>query len=268
MARLPTPGSDAGTWGEILNDFLSVTHQTDGRLKSDAVDAATINDGAITNAKISPTADIAQSKIANLSDDLAAKQPLNDNLSDIAGLTPSADDVLQYKAGTWTNRSPAQFKTDAGLNNVDNTSDVNKPVSSATQTALNTKVDTTSTVTADPSAPLLVHRRNFAVDSANQDIMQFYAGTGPTLTGWINEWGGYRGMPYFNWDAVVRMVGHASQTGDIIQYQNNARDINLWAIDKDGYTTMRDIKMAPVLVLGSGDPVPADTPAGTVIIRT
>jgi hypothetical protein len=34
MARLPTPGSDSGTWGDILNDFLSVEHDTVGKLKT------------------------------------------------------------------------------------------------------------------------------------------------------------------------------------------------------------------------------------------
>ena len=33
MPRLPTPGGDDGTWGEILNDFLDVEHNTDGTLK-------------------------------------------------------------------------------------------------------------------------------------------------------------------------------------------------------------------------------------------
>ncbi len=33
MARLPIPGSDDGAWGTILNDFLSVEHNTDGTLK-------------------------------------------------------------------------------------------------------------------------------------------------------------------------------------------------------------------------------------------
>jgi len=32
MARLPIPGSDDGNWGEILNEFLLVEHQTDGTL--------------------------------------------------------------------------------------------------------------------------------------------------------------------------------------------------------------------------------------------
>lgn len=33
MARLPTPGKDAGNWGNILNDFLTQAHQADGSLK-------------------------------------------------------------------------------------------------------------------------------------------------------------------------------------------------------------------------------------------
>ena len=33
MSRLPTPGSDGGQWGTILNDFLGVEHNNDGTLK-------------------------------------------------------------------------------------------------------------------------------------------------------------------------------------------------------------------------------------------
>ena len=34
MARLPIPGSDDGTWGEILNNFLSIEHNSDGTQKT------------------------------------------------------------------------------------------------------------------------------------------------------------------------------------------------------------------------------------------
>lgn len=75
------------------------------------------------------------------------KQPLDADLTAIAGLSPSNDDVLQRKASAWTNRTITQLKTDlglvkgdVGLGNVDNTSDANKPVSTATQTALDAKV--------------------------------------------------------------------------------------------------------------------------------
>ena len=73
------------------------------------------------------------------------------DLQAIGALTPTNDDLIQRKAGAWTNRTPAQVKTDlvlvkadVGLGNVDNTSDANKPVSTATQTALNLKEDLTN----------------------------------------------------------------------------------------------------------------------------
>lgn len=34
MARLPIPGGDDGTWGDILNNFLSVEHNPDGSQKT------------------------------------------------------------------------------------------------------------------------------------------------------------------------------------------------------------------------------------------
>ena len=48
--RLPTPGSDDGTWGAILNDFLSVELNSDGSLKirSDG----TLNAYALDNAVV------------------------------------------------------------------------------------------------------------------------------------------------------------------------------------------------------------------------
>lgn len=83
-------------------------------------------------------------------------------LAQIAALAAANDDVLQRKAGAWTNRTPAQLKADlalvkadVGLGNADNTSDANKPVSTAAQTALNAKNDTiqrTTTVVTSSSS--------------------------------------------------------------------------------------------------------------------
>lgn len=83
MARLPIVNDDDGTWGGILNEYLTVSHKSDGTLGDNSVtssalapssvtSAALAND-AVTNAKVSPTAAIAQSKIANLTSDLASK---------------------------------------------------------------------------------------------------------------------------------------------------------------------------------------------------
>lgn len=37
MARLPQPGGDTGEWGQILNDYLSQAHSSDGSLKSGVI---------------------------------------------------------------------------------------------------------------------------------------------------------------------------------------------------------------------------------------
>jgi hypothetical protein len=45
----------------------------------------------------------------------AIKQPLDADLTAIAGISPSNDDIIQRKAGAWTNRTIAQLKTDLSL---------------------------------------------------------------------------------------------------------------------------------------------------------
>lgn len=48
-ARLPTPGADDGIWGDLLNNFLAVEHNSDGSLKrSSDIDGALVD---IENAK-------------------------------------------------------------------------------------------------------------------------------------------------------------------------------------------------------------------------
>lgn len=91
-------------------------------------------------------------------------QPIDSDLTAIAGLSPSNNDVVQRKGGVWVNSTPATLKTDltltksdVGLSNVDNTSDANKPISSATQTALNAKaplVDTPRYLLFDTTWPV------------------------------------------------------------------------------------------------------------------
>lgn len=210
--RLPVPGQDNGTWGQILNQYLEVEHESDGTLKirTDGTLSAKANDsdvvhvtgsemvngvktflsspvvptpssgtqaanktyvdttaaagtpdadavtkgklqlagdlsgtastpavaaGAIDNSKIAPLANIdqsklnlaitdsqvavgaaiAQTKISSLTTDLGNKQPLDSDLTTIAGLSPSNDDIIQRKAGAWTNRTLAQLKTDLAV---------------------------------------------------------------------------------------------------------------------------------------------------------
>lgn len=74
-------------------------------------------------------------------------QPKASGLTQIAAIVAANDDIVQMKAGAWINRTPAQVKadllltkTDVGLGNVDNTSDANKPVSTAQATAIGLKL--------------------------------------------------------------------------------------------------------------------------------
>ncbi len=51
MARLPVPGSDDGTWGGVLNDFLAQEHNADGtlKIKTDGTLAAKANDSTVVH---------------------------------------------------------------------------------------------------------------------------------------------------------------------------------------------------------------------------
>jgi hypothetical protein len=53
MSRLPVPGEDADIWGDVLNDFLAVSHLDDGRIRVSALPSPQVADGSITPAKLS-----------------------------------------------------------------------------------------------------------------------------------------------------------------------------------------------------------------------
>lgn len=78
-------------------------------------------------------------------------QPLDSDLTTIAGLTATTDNFMVAAASAWASRTPAQAKTSLSLNNVDNTSDVNKPVSTAQDTAIKGVVSRTSSSFSGPT---------------------------------------------------------------------------------------------------------------------
>lgn len=71
-------------------------------------------------------------------------QPLDADLTTIAGLTATTDNMIQSVGSAWASRTPAQVKTALALDNVTNTSDASKPVSTAQQTALDLKANLAS----------------------------------------------------------------------------------------------------------------------------
>jgi hypothetical protein len=142
---------------------------------SGTVTSTMIANGTIVDADINASAAIAQSKVSGLTSDLAAKAPLagptftgtvvlpsttsigNVSATEIGyvdGVTSAIQTQLDAKLAsstaastyapiaspTFTGTVAGVTKSMVGLGNVDNTSDANKPVSTATQTALDGKL--------------------------------------------------------------------------------------------------------------------------------
>ena len=142
MARLPTPGSDSGTWGALLNDFLDQVHASDGQLKGDVVGSSQIQDGAVGSDHIQAGAVTSSQLASNAVDNTT----IADGSITQVKLDASVQAKLNASGVTSVNtRSGAVTlsKTDVDLANVDNTSDLSKPISAATQTALDAKADAT-----------------------------------------------------------------------------------------------------------------------------
>jgi hypothetical protein len=188
---IETGGGDAHFLGKYISlAALETAHATaaDG-------DYAIVDAGPGTDAKIyiwdadegwvegggtgaSTFADLSGSPNDNaaLNSALLAKQDADADLSAIAALTPTNDDLLQRKSGAWTNRTPAQVKTDlalsksdVGLSNVDNTADANKPVSTAQGAAISAAQSAANGYT-DTQIATEVTNRNNAISTAQAGI--------------------------------------------------------------------------------------------------
>jgi hypothetical protein len=92
--RLPTPGQDDGTWGDVLNGFLEVAHNTDGTLSSSAVAAA----GAIqsVNGKTGSSVSLTAADVSAL----AGTAALADLANTSAASTATDGQVLTYDHST------------------------------------------------------------------------------------------------------------------------------------------------------------------------
>jgi hypothetical protein len=109
------------------NDYTAADKNKLSNIASNATANAT--DASLLS-RANHTGTQAQSTVANLVSDLSGKQPAGDYVT-----TSAVTSSLATKADV----SHTHNKNEVGLSNVDNTSDAGKPVSTATQTALNNK---------------------------------------------------------------------------------------------------------------------------------
>jgi len=126
----------------------TLTDNGDGVVTLDTGGAETLND--LTDVDTTGVTDGQVLKYDNASGEWL---PGNDqsatslgNLDDVSIVTPANREALIYDGSEWVNDTVA--KGDIGLGNVDNTSDADKPVSAATQTALNAKANTADVPTS------------------------------------------------------------------------------------------------------------------------
>lgn len=143
MARLPVPGADSGQWGTVLNNFLLEAHNSNGTLKpitqntivnlsSDLSSLRDDVDTALTTASQAASGTIANGSVT-----------LQKLSSDVQTSLASADSALQTAPVTSVASKTGIVtltKSDVALENVDNTSDADKPVSTSQAQADNLRV--------------------------------------------------------------------------------------------------------------------------------
>lgn len=101
MARLPVVGSDDGTWGTVLNDFLAVAHNTDGTIKPNALNGyeQTANKGQASG--YAPLDASSHVPLSNL------PLPLAQTNTHASADTDSATTAIHHTLGTGANQAAA-----------------------------------------------------------------------------------------------------------------------------------------------------------------
>lgn len=128
-------------------------------------------------------------------------QQFSASLTSLAWLTTAADRLAYTTAAnTWAvttltafgrslidDANSAAARTTLGLGNVDNTSDANKPVSTATQTALNLKADLASPpLTGTPTAPTATAGTNTTQIATTAFVTTAVAGSSVFTKGYLS----------------------------------------------------------------------------------
>lgn len=116
MTRLPIPGQDDGTWGDILNAYLSVSLASDGTLKPNVVGTSQLQAGAVTSSNLSSSVQTSLNSAntaLQLGGDLGGSNtaPTVSKLqgTTLNGSSPSNGQVLTYStvASAWVPGTPS-----------------------------------------------------------------------------------------------------------------------------------------------------------------
>jgi hypothetical protein len=135
--------------------------------------------------------------------------------------------VVVAQAGDYT-------KSDVGLGNVDNTSDANKPISSATQTALDNKVDENAAITGATKTKITYDAKGLVTSGADATTADVADSTNKRYVT----------------DAQLTVIGNTSgtNTGDqnLSGYVQTTRQVNGHALSSDVTVTSTDVGLGNV----------------------
>ena len=118
MSRLPTPGSDDDVWGDVLNDFLTVEHASDGSLKLRT-------DGTLSGFYTKPSGGIPKSDLASAVQTSLVAADARDAVAlqgvAVGSGAPTDRDVLTYSqsAGQWQPSTLPSGSSDQVFNVID-----------------------------------------------------------------------------------------------------------------------------------------------------
>ena len=184
MARLPEPGSDAGKWGDILNEYLSETLDTDGTLKANTVSSFQIIDGSLSESlfdtnvsnKLNTTV---VSDGAVTSTKIASSAVTVDKIGTTAA--PTSGQVLSYNGSSlaWTAPSVgvAADATSTTKGSVQLAGDLAGTATAPTVPSLANKADKATTYTKTEVDTALSNKANTSALAAKADQSTTYTKT-------------------------------------------------------------------------------------------
>lgn len=160
--RLPNPGQDDGTWGDLLNTYLQVSHGTDGTLLASAVKTA----GGVTsvNGK-TPT----NGAVTLVPSDIGSGDASSLQGTAVDGSTPSDGQALTYNAtaGKW---APA---TVTGSGTVSDATTGSKGI-----------VQLAGDLGGTASSPSVLKIKSVTLPASGPTTGQVLTATGTTTTSW------------------------------------------------------------------------------------
>jgi hypothetical protein len=109
-ARLPTVGGDDGNWGQILNDFLSQSHNADGSIRSTAAVTSVVGQtGIITGTQIAADGALTSTYGPVAGSDSWLKTWANNVIENAVTIIRNADGVPASASVKWPNGITGTF---------------------------------------------------------------------------------------------------------------------------------------------------------------